>query len=119
MYCFNYTAFPFRPAQDPNAEILHQLRGWWDTHEQGRVFDSSAGFRLRDGSILSPDVAYASAEALSRLARGELKGFPRLCPDFAIELISDSDALSKLKLKMEDWMANGAVLGWLVDPGAR
>jgi hypothetical protein len=35
-------------------------------------FDSSAGFRLPDGSILSPDAAYASAEALSRLPKGEL-----------------------------------------------
>ena len=106
-------------TSDGNAEIIHQLRGWWDTHEQGRVFESSAGFRLRDGSILSPDVAYASAEALSRLAKGELKSFPRLCPDFVIELLSDSDAIGKLKQKMEDWMTNGAALGWLVDPYAR
>jgi Uma2 family endonuclease len=106
-------------TSDGNAEILHQLRSWWDTHEQGRVFDSSAGFRLGDGSVLSPDASYASAEALSRLAHGELKDFPRLCPDFVIELLSHSDALSKLKQKMEDWMANGAALGWLVEPYGR
>ena len=106
-------------TSDGNAEIIHQLRGWWDIHEQGRVFDSSAGFRLPDGSILSPDAAYASAEALSRLPKGELKGLARLCPDFVIELLSESDALSKLKQKMQDWMANGAALGWLVDPYAR
>ena len=83
-------------TRDGNAEIIHQLRGWWDIHEQGRVFASSAGFRLSDGSILSPDAACASAEALSRLPKGELKGFARLCPDFVIELPSESDALSKL-----------------------
>jgi Uma2 family endonuclease len=106
-------------TSDGNAEIIHQLRGWWDIHEQGRVFDSSAGFRLPDGSILSPDAAYASAEALSRLPKGELKGFARLRPDFVIELLSESDALSKLQQKMQDWMTNGAALGWLVDPYAR
>jgi Uma2 family endonuclease len=63
--------------------------------------------------------AYASAEALSRLAKGELRSFPRLCPDFVIELLSGSDAIAKLKQKMEDWMTNRAALGWLVDPYAR
>lgn len=89
------------------------------THKRGRVFESSAGFRLADGSILSPDAAYVSAERLSGLAKGDLKGFPRVCPDFVIELLSESDSLPKLQAKMVDWIENGVLLGWLIDPYGR
>ena len=44
-------------TSDGNAEIIYQLRVWWNQHERGRVFDSSAGFFLSDGSMLSPDTA--------------------------------------------------------------
>lgn len=99
-----------------NAEIVFQLSRWWTTHESGRVFDSSGGFRLADGSTLSPDASYLSEERLKSLPKGALRGFPQVCPDFVIELLSESDTLEKLQAKMEDWIANGAQLGWLVDP---
>ena len=102
-----------------NAEIVFQLTGWWSLHERGRVFDSSGGFRLSDGSTLSPDASYLSAERLQQLPKGALRGFPRICPDFVIELLSDSDTLGATQSKMVDWMANGAQLGWLIDPYAR
>jgi Uma2 family endonuclease len=106
-------------TSDSNSEISFQLRRWWAQHERGRVFDSSGGFRLPDGSILSPDAAYVSEERLSQLPKGALRGFPRVCPDFVIELLSESDALAELQSKMTDWMANGALLGWLIDPYQR
>ena len=36
-----------------------------------------------------------------------------------IELLSASDSLSEARQKMEAWLANGAQLGWLVDPYRR
>jgi Uma2 family endonuclease len=39
-----------------------------------------------------------------------------LCPDFVIELRSHTDSLSALQDKMRDYIANGAQLGWLIDP---
>jgi Uma2 family endonuclease len=99
-----------------NQEIARQIGNWWATHESGGVFDSSTGFRLPDGSTLSPDASYVSMERLRSLPRGALRGFPRVCPDFVIELRSDSDTLEGLKDKMNDWVANGAQLGWLIDP---
>ena len=41
-----------------NFEISRQLGAWWIVHERGEVFDSSGGFYLPDGSMLSPDAAY-------------------------------------------------------------
>ena len=102
-----------------NQEISRQLGNWQAAQESGRVFDSSSGFRLPDGSTLSPDASYISEGRLRTLPKGALRGFPRICPDFVIELRSESDALQDLKDKMNDWIANGAQLGWLIDPYER
>lgn len=99
-----------------NLEISRQLGNWQAARESGRVFDSSSGFRLPDGSTLSPDASYISEERLRTLPKGALRGFPSLCPDFVIELRSESDAVPDLKDKMNDWIANGAQVAWLIDP---
>ena len=102
-----------------NAEIVSQLSHWLWSHERGSVFDSSGGFRLPDGSTLSPDAAYISEERLKQLPKGSLRSFPKVCPDFVIELLSESDTLAGTQSKMVDWMANDAQLGWLIDPYER
>ena len=102
-----------------NQEIARQLGNWSVAKGLGRVFDSSTGFRLPDGSTLSPDGSYVSEERLHSLPKGALRGFPRICPDFVIELRSETDALQDLKNKMNDWISNGAQLGWLIDPYER
>jgi Uma2 family endonuclease len=104
---------------DGNAEIIWQLRDWWKSHRRGKVFDSNTGFYLADGSMLSPDAAYVSVEKLNGLTKDQLTGFPRLCPDFVIELLSVSDSLASTQEKLERRIENGARLGWLVDPYAR
>jgi Uma2 family endonuclease len=71
-----------------NAEIGSQLHSWWMTHERGMVFDSSGTFFLADSSMLSPDASYVLPQKLKGLTKDELTGFPRLCPDFVIELLS-------------------------------
>src|SRR5271163_566973 len=101
-----------------NAEILWQLRSWWNTHERGRVYDSSTGFFLPDGSNYSPDAAYVIPENLGPREKRGAK-MAHHCPDFVIELLSQSDRLPKAEAKMRDWIANGAALGWLIDPYKR
>lgn len=101
---------------DGNSEIIYQLRSWWHTHHQGRVFDSNTGFFLPDGSMLSPDAAYLLPKQLEKLTRAQLTGFLRLCPAFVVELLSASDSLAETSRKMERWIENGAQLGWLIDP---
>jgi Uma2 family endonuclease len=102
-----------------NSEIITQLGIWWKRHRQGRIFDSNAGFFLRDGSSLSPDAAYATAEQMQGLTKEERKHFLRLTPAFVIELLSPSDSLVEAKRKMESWIDNGARLAWLIDPYKR
>jgi Uma2 family endonuclease len=102
-----------------NQEISWQLGNWWAKHERGRIFDSSGCFRLPDGSTLSPDADYLSEERLRALPKGELRSFPRVCPDFVVELLSESDSVAAMRAKVEDWIANGARLAWLIDPYRR
>jgi Uma2 family endonuclease len=70
---------------------------------------------LPDGSARSPDAAWVSNKSLRRLTWQQRKQFPRLCPEFVVEVMSPSDRLKPAKAKMEFWIANGAQLGWLID----
>ncbi len=99
-----------------NAEIALQLGAWCKTHRRGRAFDSNTGYYLPDGSMMSPDASYLTNEALATLPKKERKGFPHICPNFVVELISESDTLTESKEKMTRWMENGAELGWLIQP---
>ncbi|HKF58847.1 MAG TPA: Uma2 family endonuclease [Blastocatellia bacterium] len=48
--------------------------------------------------------------------KGSPKGLIPLCPDFLIELRSPTDAIGNLQSKMQEYIDNGAELGWLIDP---
>lgn len=102
-----------------NSEIGRQLGNWWIQHRRGRVYDSSAGFFLPDGSMLNPDASHITAEQLKGLTRQDRAHFLHLAPAFVVELRSPSDRLPALQRKMESWIANGVQIGWLVDPEAR
>ena len=102
-----------------NSDVIGQLHAWWKTHRRGRIYDSNGGFYLADRSMLSPDAAYITAERLATVTKADHHGFPRVCPDFVIELLSETDRLPKAKQKMERWIENGAQLGWLIDPDNR
>ena len=88
-----------------------------------RLFDSSGGFRLPDGSVLSPDASLVREERWQALNPQERRGFPPLCPDLVVELVSPSDegprGLLSLRRKMSAYQANGAQLGWLLLPEQR
>lgn len=100
-----------------NFQITGQLFRWCEENEAlGVGFDSSTGFRLPNGAIRSPDVSWLSRERWDSLTPKEKKGLIPLCPDFVVELRSDSDSLDKLQEKLLEYRENGARLGWLIDP---
>jgi Uma2 family endonuclease len=103
-----------------NSKISYFLVKW--VEEQGGSgipFDSSTGFRLPNGANRSPDASWVRKERWETLTPRQRKGFVPLCPDFVVELRSDSDSLSKLQAKMGEYINNGARLGWLIDPQNR
>ncbi|MGH2543269.1 MAG: Uma2 family endonuclease, partial [Ardenticatenaceae bacterium] len=85
----------------------------------GVVGDSSAGFILPNGAMRSPDASWVRRTRLAALSEEQRQRFLPLCPDFVIELRSPTDALSTLQQKMQEYIANGAQLGWLIDPQRR
>jgi Uma2 family endonuclease len=84
-----------------------------------KLFDSSSGFLLPDGSVRSPDASVVRLERWQALSEAEREGFAPLCPDLVIELASPSDEAQALRNKMAAYMANGARLGWLLLPQSR
>jgi Uma2 family endonuclease len=100
-----------------NALINYFLTGWNLKARLGITFDSSTTFRLPNGAVRSPDAAWVRADRWQALTDLEQRQFPPLCPDFVIELRSETDSLRELQAKMTDeWLANGCQLGWLIDP---
>lgn len=88
-----------------------------------RIFDSSTGFRLPDGSVLSPDASLVLEDRWQALTPQQRRRFPPLCPDLVVELASPSDegprGVTALRRKMDQYQANGARLGWLLLPEER
>ena len=99
-----------------NADITIDLGVWARTNGSGRYFESSAGFILPNEALRSPDASWISNSRLEALTTEQRSGFFAICPDFIIELRSTSDSLTMLFAKMEEYMENGAKLGWLIDP---
>jgi len=89
---------------------------WAERQGSGLAFGSNTGFKLPNGAIRSPDISWVRNERLEKLSDEEWRKFLPLCPDFVLELRSQSDSLRVLKEKMGEYMANGAQLGWLLDP---
>lgn len=128
---------PFRIEREPNGEILimtpagyntgsinrriiQALGIWADDDGRGEVFDSDTGFKLPNGAVRSPDTAWVSNKRSSALTGAEREGYAPICPEFVIELASPSDRIGDVKKKMvEEWIANGAQLAWLIEPKAR
>jgi Uma2 family endonuclease len=102
-----------------NQEIGAQLQNWATLDGRGISTDASGGFVLPNGARRSPDAAWTSRARLRELSRESLERYWHLCPDFAIELRSSSDRIRPLREKMEEWIANGAQLAWLIDPETR
>ena len=102
-----------------NTCLLAQLQVWARSCGTYKVFDSSTGFLLPDGSVRSPDASMVRLERWQALSEAEREGFPPLCPDLVVELASPSDQPEVLRQKLASYISNGARLGWLLLPRRR
>jgi Uma2 family endonuclease len=112
-----------------NFEVYIDLGIWNRQTLLGKAFDSSTGFRLPKGGTRSPDASWVRIERWNALTQEQRKKFLPLCPDFAVELVSetDSEAVASLRAseveetrsKMQEYVDNGLRLGWLINPRTR
>lgn len=98
-----------------NSSITGQLYAWAKNDGSGVACDSSTGFTLPNGSVRSPDASWVKRERFAQFPAKQKRKFLPLCPDFVIELLSATDKLEDLQSKMEEYIENGARLGWLID----
>ena len=103
-----------------NSELLFQLQRFAKASGAWKVFESSGGFRLPDGSVVSPDASLIRLDRWQALRADARRGFAPLCPDLVVELASPSDegprGVGALRARMASYQANGARLGWLLLP---
>jgi Uma2 family endonuclease len=91
------------------------LVGNWARQDgRGVAFDSSTGFILPNGAMRSPEVSWVLRSRLETLTAEQKQKFLPLCPDFVVELRSPSDRMADLHDKMQEYIENGAQLGWLL-----
>ena len=98
-----------------NFELSVDFGIWAKEDGTGKSFDSSTGFILPNGAMRSPDLSWIKLEKWRAVPVDLRKKFAPICPDFVIEIRSESDSLKNLQAKMEEYIENGAALGWLID----
>jgi Uma2 family endonuclease len=96
--------------------VVYPLLDWAEKDGRGKANGGNVGWNLADGSTLSPDASWTSKERLGKFTKQPHEGFLPIAPDFVVEILAKGDPLRKRQAKMEQWLANGAPLGWLIDP---
>lgn len=100
-------------------ELARQVGNWAMQDGTGRAYGPTAGFTLPNGAVRAPDVSWILLSRWETMSDSERRGFAKVCPDFVIELRSESDSLREVQFKMSEYMENGSRLGWLIDPQTR
>jgi Uma2 family endonuclease len=102
-----------------SGEVFFSLTAWAKQDRTGLSFDSSTGFTLPNGAIRSPDASWVKRERWDALTKEQRVKFAPLCPDFVVEVRSPTDKFFDLQEKMQEYIDNGARLGWLIDPSEK
>ncbi|MFN4256103.1 MAG: Uma2 family endonuclease [Saprospiraceae bacterium] len=102
-----------------NFNLSVEFGIWNKKHKLGEGFDSSTGFHFPTIGDRSPDFAWIRAERWAAVPEGERKRFAPIVPDFVVEIRSGDQNIRILRDKMEDYIADGCRLGWLIDPENR
>ncbi|TMA60462.1 MAG: Uma2 family endonuclease [Deltaproteobacteria bacterium] len=98
------------------STLTYELVTWAKIDSTGLVFASSTLFTLPNGAKRSPDASWVRRDRWDALTEEQQEGAAPLCPDFVVELRSPTDRLSILQEKLQEYLDNGARLGWLIDP---
>lgn len=102
------------------AELLRLIGNHNRRHRLGHVFSADCGFRCfpdDPSRVRKPDVSFLGK---GRLEGDRLpEGWIEVAPDLAVEVISPKDLYLETSQKIEQYLAAGVRLVWLVDPALR
>ena len=101
-------------SDEVSLEIGAQLRNWVRPRRLGRVVGSSGGYKLPnpDEDVRAPDVSFIKAERMPHTTQD----YSQIVPDLMFEVVSKTDSLKKLRLKIAQFLDLGTQVGVLVDP---
>lgn len=102
-------------TDERNFNVIVQLGIWTKQDGTGVGFGSSGGFTLPNGAVRSPDAAWIKRTRWEAISPELRKKFAPICPEFVIELRSETDNLRILQDKMQEYIDNCTQLGWLID----
>lgn len=85
----------------------------------GQGFGAETGFKIfsNPDTVRAPDIAFVRRERIPET--GIPKNFWDIAPDLAVEVLSPSDTVNEVDEKVEDWLAAGVRVVWVVNPRTR
>jgi len=110
----------YAPSDEHEGESFGALYVWnTASGRPGIATGPSSAYRLDNGAVRCPDAAWSPREKVLPPPSEAPRARP-YCPDFIVEVRSTSQSrpsdLTELLNKMQEYMDNGAKLGWLIDP---
>jgi Uma2 family endonuclease len=88
-----------------------------DERQLGEILGSNLLYKLSSGNRRGPDLSFIAAERAAALPLDTV--FPQLAPDLAVEVLSPSDSLPRVLVKVAEYLACGVRLVWVIDPENR
>ncbi len=92
------------------------LREYGNTDRTGYVLGSGLGyvFARRLNTVRKPSVSYIQAKRMTDAAMKE--DFCSIVPDLIVEVLSPKDLADEVDQKVEEWLAAGVRLVWVINP---
>lgn len=99
------------------SRIIKRLDDYCESQELGVVASATCGIQCfpdEQRRIRKPDLLFVKRE---RFSPENLKeAFLSIAPDLVVEVVSTHDEVSELNVKVEEYLAAGVALVWVVDP---
>ena len=99
------------------ATALTKLKAYCESQQLGAVLSSTNGIQCfpdEPHKVRKPDISFVKRERFSRAHLQE--GFLSIAPDLAVEVVSTHDEVAELNEKVEEYLAAGIPLVWIIDP---
>jgi Uma2 family endonuclease len=97
--------------------LSRRLDAHCDAHKVGVVMSSTNGIKCfpdEPRKVRKPDISFVKRERFSLEHLHE--GFLSIAPDLAVEVVSSHDEVAELNEKIEEYLAAGIPLVWVIDP---
>ena len=98
------------------ARIIGELYFYVKANKLGRLYTPDTTFSMGDNQRM-PDVSFVAAKRIPKT--GEPLGKWHLAPDLAVEVVSPTDSVKKIRGRLAEFFAAGVKEVWIVEPEVR